>query len=343
MSHLFESGFCVRTPSWHQLETLVPDYPGSWDEARELAGLAWDPIEKPVYAVDDRTIRVQTVRSGKGDDADRRQRTTAEIQEIEGWKRIVRSDTNVTLAVTNESYSLIDNSEMGGIVEALLDQKAQWDTAGCLDEGRMTYVCAYLDEPFLVRGDTSQSYPYFVVLNRHDGHGRCKVLPTNVRVVCANTYGASEALGEREGVAYSFAHTKNWRDRIEEAKQAIHGVRDETARWLEICNELTKIRVTAKHRQMFVNEFIPMPPEGVVSERVVRNVELARTAMFGLFGTPTVEPIKDNAYGLVQAAGEYLDHLRGYRNTQTYMGRQLLRPQAAKARALTLAREVVAS
>lgn len=30
---------------WHGLGKFLADYPGSWDEARQLAGLDWDPIE----------------------------------------------------------------------------------------------------------------------------------------------------------------------------------------------------------------------------------------------------------------------------------------------------------
>lgn len=327
MSHLFESGFCVRTPSWHRLETVLPEYPGSWDEARNLAGMAWDPISEPVYAIE-------------GID----ETGAPRYAEVDGFRRIARSDTGTTLSVMADTYSIIDHTEMGQIVEAVLEQNnVNWDTAGVLDEGRMVYACAYLDEPIEIPGDFSPTFPYLALLNRHDGRGACKVLPTTVRVVCANTFAAAEAEGERDGTAYSFNHTKNWRDRIADARNAVRGVRDAAAQWAQIATELSLTPVTKAQRLAFVADFIPMPPGNVISDRVVRNIDEARTAMFDLFESPTVAPIADTAYGLVQAAGEYLDHLRGYRNNETYMRRQLLKPQALKTKAITLAREVCAA
>ena len=46
-----ESMFSVRQMPWHREGTIVQDYPGSWNEARTLAGLDWDPVTAPVYAV----------------------------------------------------------------------------------------------------------------------------------------------------------------------------------------------------------------------------------------------------------------------------------------------------
>ncbi len=45
-------------------------------------------------------------------------------------------------------------------------------------------------------------------------------------------------------------------------------------------------------------------------------------------------------YGLVQAAGEYLDHARGFRNSDTHLGRTLLRPEPLKVKAVKLVRQV---
>ena len=206
----------------------------------------------------------------------------------------------------------------------------------------MVYACAYLDEPIVIPGDFSPTFPYLALLNRHDGRGACKALPTTVRIVCANTFNAAEAQGDRNRSAFAFVHSGSWRDRLDEARQAVLGVRREAATWSAIAAELGTIGVSAAQRDSFIAEFIPMPPGQVVSDRVVGNIKAARQRMALLFDSPTVAPIADTAYGLVQAAGEYLDHLRPHRNADTYLGRQLLTPQALKTRAVTLARHVTA-
>ena len=49
------------------------------------------------------------------------------------------------------------------------------------------------------------------------------------------------------------------------------------------------------------------------------------------------------AYGLMQAAGEYLDHVRTARSWETRLNRTLIRPEPLKHRALSLIRELAIS
>jgi len=162
-----------------------------------------------------------------------------------------------------------------------------------------------------------------------------------VRIVCANTFRAAELEGDRTGTTFSFIHKSNWRSRIEEAREAVTGVRREMREYVELARELLDIRVTPQHRERFITEFIPMPPEGLVTDRVARNVEEARQALRDILGSPTTAGVADTAYGLVQASGEYLDHVRRARSWETKLGRTLIRPEPLKAKALTLVREMV--
>ena len=52
------------------------------------------------------------------------------------------------------------------------------------------------------------------------------------------------------------------------------------------------------------------------------------------------ETTHGTALGLVNTAVEYLDHARGYRNTDTYLGRTILKPEAMKAKAVKIATAV---
>jgi phage/plasmid-like protein (TIGR03299 family) len=323
MSALFESGFCVRQPAWHGLATVVDEYPGSWEAARQLAGLAWDPVCEPIY--------VRTSADG----------TEPSYEALDGWRRIARSDTGATLSVMRDSYALIDHQAMGEIVEAIMEQPgARFETAGSLDGGRLVWALAYLDEPIKIPGDHSLSYPFLALCNRHDGTAACKVLPTTVRIVCANTYSAATALGERDGVAFAFRHVGSWRERVDEARDVVLGVRKDHREWIELAKTLIELKISPAGRDRFLAEFVPMPPAGLISDQVARNVEQARAAIRGALYSPTTAPVADTAYGLVQAAGEYLDHLRRYRNRGSHLGRCLLRPEPAKAKAVALAQAV---
>jgi Domain of unknown function (DUF932) len=75
---------------------------------------------------------------------------------------------------------------------------------------------------------------------------------------------------------------------------------------------------------------------------VANNVARARGTFDRLYHeSKTTESIRGNAYGLLQSATEYLDHVRRFRNSDSLMGRTLLRPEPFKARALDLIEDVV--
>ena len=236
---------------------------------------------------------------------------------------------------------MISHAEMGEIVEAVLAQpNVKWETAGVLDGGRAVWCLALLDEPITLPGDASATYPYLAITNRHDGTGSCALRATAIRIVCANTFRAAELEGERTGATFSFIHKSSWRNRIEEARQAVTGARNEMRRYTELARELLGIPITPRQRELFVTEFIPMPPQGLVTDRVARNVEEARKALRLLFDSTTNKEIAGTGYGLVQAAGEYLDHVRTARSWETKLNRTLIRPEPLKHRALSLFREI---
>ena len=101
-----DSMFSVRQMPWHREGTILSDYPGSWADARTLAGLDWDPITTEVYActgIDPSTL-------------------TEVYEQVEGWKAISRSDTGAVLSINRDTYTVINHGEMGEIVEAVLAQ-----------------------------------------------------------------------------------------------------------------------------------------------------------------------------------------------------------------------------
>ncbi|MGD0686197.1 MAG: DUF932 domain-containing protein [Streptosporangiaceae bacterium] len=320
-----ESMFSVRQMPWHREGTILADYPGDWATARKLAGLDWDPVTSEVYAV-------------TGINAD----GTAHYEPVTGWKSVIRSDTGAVLSLNRDTYTVIDHGEMGEIVEAVLAQpNVKWETAGVLDEGRSVWCLALLDEPVTLPGDDSATLPYLAITNRHDGTAACALRATAVRIVCANTFRAAELEGERTGATFSFIHKSSWRSRIEEARRAVTGAQAEMRRYSDLARELLAIPVTPAQRELFITEFIPKPPEGLITDRVARNVDEARKALRLLFDSATNEQIAGTAYGLVQAAGEYLDHVRTARSWETRLNRTLIRPEPLKHRALSLAREVI--
>ncbi len=137
------------------------------------------------------------------------------------------------------------------------------------------------------------TYPYLVLLNSHDGSAACKVVNTSVRVVCWNTFQAAFMEGEKSGRQFTFRHTKKVLSRIEDARAALQGLKAEQRQWIELATELSLLPISGVQFNHFLSEFIPEPEAGVVSDRVLANVDKAREISKSLyFDSPTTEGIR---------------------------------------------------
>lgn len=349
MPAYFDTGFSVRQRMWHGLGNVLDDYPENWDDARSLAGLEWEPELRPIVEVRCQTCGavlpyndlIVGVCSHEVDGAPCLS-TDVKYAPIDGEQRVIRNDNGLHLGSVSNQFSLVTHAEMGEVLEALIDSDSalKFETAGSVRDGRQVWALAFLDEPELIAGDDSPTYPFLAVLNSHDGTGAMKVVNTSVRVVCWNTYNAASLEGDRTGRQYTFRHVGKVSERIDEAKQAIKGLRDEQRRWAEMANRLASFRVDAAAVANFVYLTIPEPPADNTSERVKNNIERDRDTLRALINGNQNDAHRGTVLGLVDAGIEYLDHGRRFRNRETLMNRTMLRPEPLKGRVLANALEV---
>ena len=332
MPAYIDTGFVVRQPAWHGLATVLDDYVTSIGEARTLAGLNWEPRLVPVFQKRNDFV-------GVGPDGDPVFQET--FVEVPNARLMERDDTNEVIGHgISDRYTPITNAEMFGVLEVLVEQGLKIETAGSVRGGSQVWALAYLDEPYTLPGDDSQSFPYLAVVNSHDGKSSMRAMATQVRIVCWNTVQAAFSDSSKSGLYYDFRHKGGVQDRIAEAKQAIAGVREDRDAWIRLANELLGVRVTDQSYAAFVAEFLPEPPPGIATDRVRENVAEARRTFNQLYNGVQNAAVNGSALALVNTAVEYLDHARGYRNSDTYLGRTILKPEPLKAKAVSIARAV---
>lgn len=126
-----------------------------------------------------------------------------------------RTDVNKVLGTRlGPDYTVYQNMEALDIVDELLQtKKVTIETVGAIDEGRKVFTCLKLADNIVV-GDSDEVHQYVLLTNSHDGSLAITAMPTNVRVVCANTLSA--ALAGAKG-AHKIRHTRNAADRVKEA------------------------------------------------------------------------------------------------------------------------------
>lgn len=364
MSANVDKMFSVRGQVWwqgtsedHGQASILGDHP-TWEAARVEAGLDWDPQEETLHRpLDVDALRAQYQSLMYDATMSEADRLTALVnaavsaqQTVDGWKHVGRSDTKGTLACTQNTYSVVSNSAFGEIFEAVMGQtNVLYETGGCLEGGRKVWMLAKLDEPILLPGDDNTvTYPYLALQSRHDAMGATTLRPTMVRIVCANTFNYAEMQSEGKGVkrnsggGFSFVHRGDPMSRMEEARQAVGTARQDAKAYQKLAADLLIVKVTKAQTTKFVNTFIPAPPDGMASDRVLANVEASRDKLREILASPTVEGagIGGTGYGLVNAAGEYLDHARQSRSWETKLGRTLLTPETLKGKAVSIVREL---
>lgn len=319
--------FTVREAAWHGLGAVLPEYP-TREEAQTLAH-NWEPITEPLY----RSVPIIT-----------NEGIETRYERVESHVLNVRSDDGHEIGVVGKDFENVNNGVLYDVAEAIegVDKgSVMYETGGSLKGGSKVWLLLRLTDPVIVNGDPNGTViPYFALQNSHDGSGAFRGQATMTRIVCDNTAQMADYDAAQRGTEFTFRHTKNIADRIEEAKDALAGWRESVQAFRLISEVLINTRITSEQRGEFVTRFIPMPPPHMASKRVETNVHEARQTMMNILAGPTSAGIDHTAYGLVQAAIEYQNHYRKARSDESRFKRAYLDRSTITSDALALAREV---
>lgn len=325
MAHEIEKSdkvFTVREPSWHGLEDLLHEYP-TRAEAEKLVH-NWDVIREPLY----------------------RKQLTPDLKEqyelVPEFQLNVRSDTGYDLAVVPTDRVDVQPKEVWDMAELIQgeDKNVMFETAGSLRNGRDIWILIRLNEPVTINGDPNgESLPYLALQNSYAPGAAFRAQATNVRIVCANTSRASDLMAEAQGVNFSFAHTLNMRDRLDEIQEALAGWRHSIRQWKLAKESLATIHVNTDQINWFIDQFIEAPHEKLTSDRVKENIEIARQELLLEIINPMNAKIYDTALGLFEGASSWSEHVRRAQSPLTRFKRAVLEPSDILEQAHSLALE----
>lgn len=319
--------FTVRKPAWHGLGHVFDEAP-SREEAQKLAH-PWEPVTAPIFAEKPQI-------SEDGD-------LYTVMEEVPGYKSVVRDDTGDVLGVVSDTYQPIRNQEMYDIAETI-EGEAKGDvifeTGGSLKGGSKVWLLIRLRDPIQVGDDAeTATIPYFAIQNSHDGSSSFRGQATMTRIVCDNTAKVADLDARQRGTEFTFRHTLNVQDRIDEARQALTGWRESIQAYADLSEHLLLQPVDPSRAKDFLHAFIPEPPPSTASERVLNNVARAREQWWGIYQGETTERITGTEYGLIQTCVEYLNHARRAHTQETLFRRAYLDRDRLVAGAMkTLAR-----
>jgi phage/plasmid-like protein (TIGR03299 family) len=143
---------------------------------------------------------------------------------------VVRSDTGAFLGAVSPDYEVVQNSVLLGMVQPLVDEGLlEMRNVGYLNGGARVFVQAVVNEEFTVAGDSYKSF--ITLLNGHIGNNSVAIGPSNVRVICGNTFSMSYSqIGEK------FRHSVGVNERVLESKavlEYVNGAMAQYAKYME--------------------------------------------------------------------------------------------------------------
>lgn len=163
MAHAVETMAYAGEVPWHGLGVKVID-DLTPEQMMEKAGIDWTVKKLPItYDID------------------------LECFEVPGKQALVRETDGKLLDIVGDNWNPVQNAEaMGFFHEFVMEGNMKMHTAGSLQEGRMVWALAKVDNDFEVfGGDKVESYLLFS--NPHQYGKSVDVRFTPIRVVCNNT------------------------------------------------------------------------------------------------------------------------------------------------------------
>ena len=165
-----------------------------------------------------------------------------------GSYELIRSDNGRRIAYATEGYEVFQNREQAELVDGLLETGLLTiDTCGSLKNGKIVWFLAKIGESEVVPGDLVEQF--ILCYTAHDGSSSFRLLPTNVRVVCHNT--STEALRRGQGAGISIKHTKNMRNYIKPAIQALNWAIESSNESIEKYKQMAQIQMNTAQMTEF--------------------------------------------------------------------------------------------
>lgn len=293
---------------WHKLGTVVP---GSLTptEAFIAAKLDWLVEKHPIVTRVREELKLADAIADLGLIALTNPEVTlaealAEINydlPVTGKFATVRQDISLPLGVVGDVYTSFQNHEGRELVEVLLDGgEIEIETAGSLNNGATVWVLVKLHRDLMVNGD--QHIAYLLFTWSHDGTSSIRVLPTPVRVVCANTLGWALHGARTQWTAH---HTTNVSRRIQQARETLGLAWKYYDEFETEARQLMDLRVSDPKFDEVLTAVVPDPTpdaDGKVSDRKATNVANRRALVRRTYTrSPIVGEFHGTGWGVVQA------------------------------------------
>ena len=241
-----------------------------------------------------------------------------------GRQMLHRSDNQAPLSIVSDGYKIVQPLEVLEFFRSLIDEAGfKMNTAGVLFGGTKFWALAETNESARIMGQDKLDQ-YLLLATSCDTSLATTGMFTTVRTVCNNTL--QMAIGEGEaGWAKKYIkipHSVNFDPEL--VKQELGLAPQSMAAFVEKANVLARRKVNSKEAlEWLIRVFGNVQDGQEITDEIIGAQENARTikSVYELFhgrgkGSQLVSA-NGTAWGLVNAATEYLDHQRTMRTVDS--------------------------
>lgn len=221
------------------------------------------------------------------------------------------------LGTVGKAYTIIQNEELAGLLNALVDESgAHFETAGAIDGGRKVFVTMKLPGHTMV-GGADRVDNYLAAMTSHDGSSSTALMVTPVRVVCQNTYNMAF---QNSSHVFRVRHTVGAeRILVQQAREALDFTFKHLDGFQQQAEQLINTTLTQNQfDEIIVNAY--GPPHGAPAATTTRtNNKLEQ--MSELFADASTQAgIRDTAWAGFNALTEWYDHFSPVRGGSNASG-----------------------
>ena len=329
----------AEQPAWHGLGEVVSAAPDSATAIRK-AHLDYRVRLQHVY-ITTSPIVGQTL-------------PAAQLRRIRDRRAIVREDTGQVFGVVSDRYQPVQNEQAFAFMDSLhQDGILKYESAFALGRGERVCIMARMPQVDYVGPQRDPLLRYLLLSTQHDGAGAINVLPTSVRVVCANTLALAMGDERRNRRGMSLRHTGNMQHKLDCAREMLDTLAGHFATFADRVSKLAEVRLgpestvaEKKAFEAYLQTLLPAPEDSGARVAANRIEEQRATARRAYWGDSRQALIAGTWWAALNAITQTVDHAtrKGrdaqaraesrFRVTQTGDG------AALKTRALVLAEEI---
>jgi phage/plasmid-like protein (TIGR03299 family) len=251
--------------AWHNLGTVF-DTPMTSKDCLSVAGIGFETVR--------RVVGYQVL----GADGE----PTGEWRALPEYAANVRTDTGTGWVVGKDYVDLQNLTCFSSFDKVLSDAGAVYETAGILRDGAQIFISAKMPNEWRITDKPGDSLVEFLLLfNSHDGSSSVWMIPTLVRVVCANTLGAAMGFGfknahelVRQGRALRLRHASNTADKLAAAGEIFEAAVQRNRDAVDNARRLAELRCGAP----LIEDVIEMTLQTFVGNETPRASRLAEAA-----------------------------------------------------------------